>query len=529
MRLSTLGAAIAVLAFLSLASSAQAASAINCDASALRVSVLGQALEPATANRAEPACATVKAPGVDLTTAGLPLTAGVLTAATFAGGEREQQKAIAVGGLAQLNLAKLPALQLPDLSTLIPAQLKTVTVDLGALSLLLAPLGLPTKIEIGLEAALKDLVNPLPDVSVLSVGAATAYAGATCKDGQAVPFATHQLADVSVLGQTLGTDGLLDGVLQILDSQSIDLSKLDLTKIVLPKVIADLGLSALTKPLLTQIQGIVGTVLSALPPIAIPAQLAQVSVKPGVKTTSGGLTVQHALDVHIALLGQTLIDGTIGEARVSTTDVDCTPAPKAKTTATDLALECTTRDLVLTDVYRSGGRVRLLGAADKKLVGKTVAIRFEATGATVAQTIVKPDGSFTATAPLPPRKLRTSNRARYRASVGSERSLNLKLERRMVVTKMESAKGKVVISGRVTRPLARPARPIQVQRRVSCKRNETVRSFLPRADGTFKVTVDAPTGQSAAVYRLATQVRKNTSNPKRYPTFTLPRGINLKQ
>jgi len=528
MRLSILGAATAVLALLTLSCTAHAASPINCDASAIRVALVGQALEPATANRGKQACTTVAAPSVDLSATGLPLTAGLLTAATAATGERDQQKAIAVGGLTQLNLAALPALQLPDLSTLIPAELKTVTVDLSALSLLLTPLGLPTTIEVGLEAALKDLVTPLPDVSVLRVGAATAYAGATCKDGDVVPFAAHQLADVSVLGQSLGVDGPLDGVLQVLDSQSLDLSKIDLTKIVLPKVISDLGLSALTAPLLTQIQGIVGTVVKGLPPIAIPAQLAEVSVKPGEKTTAGGLIVQHALDVRIALLGQTLIDGTIGEARINTTDVDCTPAPKAKT-FTDLELECTTRDLVLTDVYRSGDRVRLLGAADKKLIGKTVSIRFEGTGATVAQTVVKSDGSFTASAPLPPKKLRTSNRARYRASVGSERSLNLKLARRMVVTKMESANGQVTISGRVSRPLARPVQPIKVQRRVSCKRNETVRSFLPKSDGTFKVTVDAPTGQSAAVYRLATQVRKNTRNPTRYPTFTLPRGVNLEQ
>jgi hypothetical protein len=516
MRLSTLGAAVAALALLAAAPSAHAASAMNCDASALRVSLLGQAIEPATANRSQPACTTV--------TAGT----GLLTAATFAGGRREQQKALAVGGLASFDLGQLPALGLPDLSTLIPAQLKTITVDLSALSLLLTPLGLPTSIQVGLEAAIKDLVQPLPDVSVLSVGAATAYAGATCKGGQAVPFSTHQLADVSVLGQNLGADGLLDGLLQVLDTQSIDLSKLDISKLVLPKLIADLGLSALTQPLLNQINAIVKGLLSTLPPIAIPAQLAQVSVKPGAVTHDGGLLVQHALDVHIALLGQTLIDGTIGEARVSTTGVDCTPAPAPKD-ATALALECTTRKLVLTDVFQRGDRVQLLGVADKSLAGKTVSIRFEGDGTTVARTTVKADGSFATTAPLPPRKLRSSNRARYRASAGDERSLNLKLARRMVVTKMTSANGKVTISGRVTGPLARPIEPIRVQRRVSCKRNETVRSFLPKSDGTFTVTVAAPEGQSAAVYRLATKVRKNERNPTRYPTFTLPRGVNLEQ
>ncbi|HEX6390304.1 MAG TPA: hypothetical protein VFZ89_12670, partial [Solirubrobacteraceae bacterium] len=472
------------------------------------------------------ACRTVAAPGIDLSGLGVPLTAGALTAATFSGGEREQQKALAIGGLANLQLAQLPALQLPDLSTLIPAELKTVHVDLSALSLLLTPLGLPTSIDVGLEAAIKDLIQPLPDVSVLRVGAATAYAGAACKDGRAVPFSTHQLADVSVLGQSLGADGLLEGALQVLDGQSIDLSQLDVSKLVLPKVISDLGLSALTQPLLTQIQGLVSGVLANLPPIAIPAQVASVSIKPGEKTQAGGVLTQHALDVHVELLGQTLIDGTIGEARVATADVDCTPASTPKD-ATELTLQCTTRKLVLTDVYRRDDVVRLLGVADKTLAGRTVAIRFEADGSTVARTTVKSDGSFAATAPLPPRKLRDSNRARYRASVGDERSLNLKLARRMIVSEMRYLNGKVTISGRVIGPLGRPIRPIQVQRRVSCQRNETVRSFLPKSDGTFSVTVPAPTGQTAAVYRLATKVRKNERNPKLYPTFTLPRGVNL--
>jgi hypothetical protein len=39
--------------------------------------------------------------------------------------------------------------------------------------------------------------------------------------------------------------------------------------------------------------------------------------------------------------------------------------------------------------------------------------------------------------------------------------------------------------------------------------------------------VKAPKGQTAAVYRLSTQVRNNPGNPKLFPTFTLPRAVNL--
>ena len=47
------------------------------------------------------------------------------------------------------------------------------------------------------------------------------------------------------------------------------------------------------------------------------------------------------------------------------------------------------------------------------------------------------------------------------------------------------------------------------------------------ADGTFSVTVKAPAGETAAVYRLESKVREKRSNPRSYPTFTLPRGVAL--
>ena len=66
---------------------------------------------------------------------------------------------------------------------------------------------------------------------------------------------------------------------------------------------------------------------------------------------------------------------------------------------------------MLIDVYEQAGRVRLLGAADRRYVGRRVRIRFIGTGRTVAR---------------PP--------ARYDASIGKQRSMKLKLERRMLAT-----------------------------------------------------------------------------------------------
>jgi len=68
---------------------------------------------------------------------------------------------------------------------------------------------------------------------------------------------------------------------------------------------------------------------------------------------------------------------------------------------------------------------------------------------------------------------------------------------------------------------------IRLIRRVACGKAEVVKRFKPRADGSFTVRVKA--SARPAVYRATTRVRKVASNPKTYPTFTLPRGIDLSQ
>ena len=201
-----------------------------------------------------------------------------------------------------------------------------------------------------------------------------------------------------------------------------------------------------------------------------------------------------------------------------------------QSTAADLVRACTARGVVLEDVVPTGSRVRLLGVADRKFVGRRVTIVFAGTGKVVARPTVGPDGSFAATAPLPARRLRNSNRARYEARIGSERSLKLKLTRRMIVTALRGANGKVTIAGRVIGPLAaRPKdRTIVLERRVTCSKLVTVTRLRPRANGAFRITVDAPAGQSAAVYRLRTKVRKTRRAQRLSSTFTLPRAVNFR-
>jgi hypothetical protein len=193
--------------------------------------------------------------------------------------------------------------------------------------------------------------------------------------------------------------------------------------------------------------------------------------------------------------------------------------------ASQLALQCAKRRLILIDVLMRGNHVALLGAADKSLVGRKVSITFLADHRRVASAVVGIDGFFAATAPLPTRRLRFTNKARYQASIGAERSASLKLTRRMVIESISSRAGKVIIHGRVIRPLAVPIAPILIQRRVSCSSTVTVKAIKPRRSGIFTATLPAPPRSQAAVYRASTRVRGSVRSRRTYPTFTLPRVV----
>jgi PKD repeat protein len=197
--------------------------------------------------------------------------------------------------------------------------------------------------------------------------------------------------------------------------------------------------------------------------------------------------------------------------------------------ASDLVLGCAEQMVVLEDVVPVGSKVRLVGVADRRFAGKTVSIVFVPSGKVVARPKVAADGSFSATAPLPPKRIRNTNAARYEARIGAERSLKLKLMRRMRITSIGVAGGKLVVGGTVIGPFAarKADRMIELQRRVSCTRSERVARALPRANGSFRIAVPVPAGTAAAVYRLRTKVRATRSSTRAVDTFTLPRGVNF--
>jgi alpha-tubulin suppressor-like RCC1 family protein len=199
---------------------------------------------------------------------------------------------------------------------------------------------------------------------------------------------------------------------------------------------------------------------------------------------------------------------------------------KNQAAATALALKCSDSELTLTDLVISRGRVVLTGAASSRFAGKRATIVF-AGHEQVATTIVKKGGSFSATVALPPASVRNSNSARYQAEIGSVHSLSLKLTRRLTLDPPNAQDDKVVLTGTVGPPLTKPVASVLVGESTSCSGSHTIARVTPTASGTYRLTIHAPTGAQAAIYRLTTKVRGASQSRATFTTYSLPEAVGL--
>jgi hypothetical protein len=211
-----------------------------------------------------------------------------------------------------------------------------------------------------------------------------------------------------------------------------------------------------------------------------------------------------------------------GSGSPSPVEVATTPAA-----IEELKLGCTKRPLVLNDVVQRGGRVLLTGSAAKSLVGKKVKIVFNS-HQVVAAVTVGADGQFQTTAPLPPARIRNTNSARYVAVQGKQRSLDLKLTRRLILEPPKFSAGTVTLTGQVVLPLTKPVASIAVQQQLKCGKTTIAKTFTPSANGRFRVTIAVPGGAQAAIYRLTTTVAAKPGSKRGFATFSLPLPVLLK-
>jgi sugar lactone lactonase YvrE len=197
------------------------------------------------------------------------------------------------------------------------------------------------------------------------------------------------------------------------------------------------------------------------------------------------------------------------------------------------AAGCVANKLILTDVYPRAGKTQVLGVAPAAAVGKKVTIISSWNGKPVTKTTVRPDLSFSATVPLPPRSLRFTNRANYYAKLGAASTGKLKFSRRMYTAAVTAAARTITFSGTVTAPLAKQIEPVTIRAAASCTAiagGTIVATVNLKSNGAFSATFPLPTSlqNTPTIYlQAATRVRQNTHSKKTFPTSTLIRGVRL--
>src|SRR4051794_11531705 len=496
-------ALLVLAAFFVFAVPAAHARDFNCDASAVRLQLGGQqTVEPLTANRGSATCKEVKSQTKQ--TVG-PATLGALIAETTVPNSTQADAQGGVG-LVSISAAALAGIPVPTLDQI--DQLPAVTVPTPFLPL-------TPSITVDIRPAVKSIVTGLQAGPLLELAASTANAHARCNGSTPTLSGETRTVGLKVLGQEIPTDAAVNQVLTLYNGQTIDPSKLDLSQIVLPP-----GVS-LTDPSGTAlVQAAIQQALKSLPPITLPESLLNLSLKPSSQIRADGGLTQQGLSVSLGIAGNPLLSLLGGEARVSVASVNCLAPAQA---IRQQALSCSSRRLALIDVLDRGRYVTLLGAADKRLAGKRIAIRSRADGGrVVARPRVSKAGLFRARAPLPPARYRYTNTARYIAVHGKDKSLNLKLHRRMFFTSVRSRHGKVILRGIVTRPWTSPPDTIVVRQRLTCHRQRVVARVHPDSHGRFHVTLKAPKKGDVGVYRATTKVAFPDPSAPDFRTYTLP-------
>jgi hypothetical protein len=323
------------------------------------------------------------------------------------------------------------------------------------------------------------------------------------------------------LGNVLPTDRPIDTAVPLLGGQTVDFSKLDLNLVGLPN-----GLS-LADPIVGPIlKTALQTVVNGLPEVAVPAALGRVVIDPSHQTGDADRMRQFGPRVRIEVLGREIVDTTLGDVLVSALGSVCGTAAQAPalSPSTEAALSCAKGGVVLTDVVEKDGKVKLVGVAAGEYVGRTVDLVLTHTDKRVATAVVQPDGTFRTRAPIPSNTIRWTNAARYQARIDNQKSMALKLHRRMRISRMKPHDGRVTIAGRIYGRQGDDE--VTIFRRESCTKDVEVTTIKPDADGRWRVTLPVPEGVDAATYRATTQVRKG-DNPKLFRTFTLPGHVSL--
>jgi hypothetical protein len=166
----------------------------------------------------------------------------------------------------------------------------------------LTSINVPLVGTVDITSALRTLV-PVPTGMLAGIQASSATAVGQCANGSPRLSGATQTTGITVLGQPLPADQVVQRAINVLGATTIDPSTL--TPSALPAPLNALPL-ALLQPL-----------LDALPNVTVPATIAQVSLTPGSQVVQGGMLTQSGPRLAMSIAGQSVVDLTLGRASVS--------------------------------------------------------------------------------------------------------------------------------------------------------------------------------------------------------------------
>jgi len=123
--------------------------------------------------------------------------------------------------------------------------------------------------------------------------------------------------------------------------------------------------------------------------------------------------------------------------------------------------------------------------------------------------------------------VRDTNSARYMAVLGTQRSLDLKLTRRLILEPPKFSDGTVTLVGQVLPPLRKPVASVSVQQQLECGKARTVSTFMPSRDGHFRITLKVPAVAKAGLYTLTSSVVGKPGARHGFATYSLPLPVLL--
>jgi hypothetical protein len=228
-----------------------------------------------------------------------------------------------------------------------------------------------------------------------------------------------------------------------------------------------------------------------------------------------------------------------GDGAADSVDPGCLSGPGGGYVATDpsetddpgqlaapqLALRCGRAAVRLIDVRRAGRRVIVSGAARPRYIGRTVDIRVLPGDRHVASVKVGRGGGFHTTVKAP-RKV--TNKTFYRARLGALAARKVKLKRRTVVAVARVRRGRVVIRGRLVRPLLAERQTVVIRREVACNRLVVAGRTRTNARGAFRISLRRPARIRAAIYVTSSRVRHAAIAGRTVRTNSLPLPIALR-